>query len=120
MIALARTVVAQRSQFSGEVSVVGGDGAGIGECSEIFAWIKTRARSIAQRSRRTARRTSAVRLRRVFEHQQPVTNREQIDRRHAGALTVKMDRKNRLRARRDEGLDFLRIEIVGANVAFTR
>ena len=47
----------------------------------------------------------AVRVRGVFDHDQPVLAREGHDRVHVGGLTGEVDGDDRLGARRDRGFD---------------
>ena len=120
VVTLARAVVAEGAEFSGEFGVVGRDRAGVGERAEIFSGIKTDARRVAERARGAVGRASAVGLRGVFEDEEAAARGEGVERGHVGALAVEVDRQEGFRARREEGGGAGGVEVVGALVAFAR
>ena len=118
MILAVLTPIAQHPNRACILGVAGGHCAAFAVRSQILARIETEARHIADAAHRTPFIFRSVGLRRVFDHNQPMPARHVHNRVHVGRLAVEMHGQDRLRARRDRGLNRGRIhrESAGINI----
>ena len=115
----------QRTAIAIAAQGLAGEEAGAGDAAEVAALVAQPAAGPPQgglarlggrpggQDRGGPEVAGAKALRRVFDHHQPVAQRDGVDGRHVGHLAVEADRHDGPRARRDRGLDQGRIDIAG-------
>ncbi len=105
-------MVAQDPHPLGGCRVIRHDCASLAKSSQIFAGIETEAPGISQAARTTAIVLRAVRLGRIFHHNESVRLGNLQNRFHVGHPTKQVDRNNRLGPRGDRPLQRARIHRV--------
>ncbi len=99
-----------------EFRVAGGHHAALAARAEVLARIEAEAAEVAEAAAAAALVLGAVGLRGVLDDDQAALPRDGEDRVHVGRLAVEVHRDDRLRARRDGGLELRRVHRVGARV----
>src|SRR6202045_2268553 len=97
--------VAQHANGAREFGVARGYGSAFAIGSQIFTGIKTETGHVSDAADRTAFILCSVRLRGIFDNNQPMSTRDFHDRIHVGGLAIQMHREDRLRAGADRRLD---------------
>src|SRR5690606_32810756 len=116
VLALA-AVGAEHAGLLGDVVVVGGDEAAVAEGTEVLAGEEAVGAHVPHGSGLArAAVPGAERLRAVLDDLQAMTLGYGEDRVHLRGSAVEVHREDRLRARRDRGLDQARVDVEGALV----
>ncbi len=118
LILFARAAVAQHRDPLGEIGPRRRHRPAVAGSAEVLGRIEAEAADIAEAAGAPAAIKGAVRLSRVLDHRQRMLCRDGGHCIHIGALPVEVHRDDRLRPRRDRGLDLAGIDqrIVMAHV----
>ncbi|GCC47817.1 hypothetical protein chiPu_0032176, partial [Chiloscyllium punctatum] len=108
-------VVALRSHAFREVIAVGGHGAALSRRHRL-ARVERKATDVADRANRLALVGRADRARRILDHRDTARLCNRLDLIHRSGETEQVDRNDRLRARRDRGLQPFRSDIEGRQI----
>lgn len=119
-VALVRPVVAQLPDSPVDVGVVRDERATVPKRAEVPLNDEADGCGVAQLANREAVAGGIDRLRVVLDNEQLVGVRGLLDRRHVGALTVKVDGNDRLRLRRDRGFDLCRVDTLRLRIAVNK
>ena len=104
---------AQAGDAAGEALIGGGDHAGVAEAAEVLRRVEAERGGIAQTARAASVIPGTDGLRGIFQHEQPASLGDGVDRPHVGGLAVQMDRDDRPRLRRDGAFESCRVEVQG-------